>query len=121
MLVSRFAFVAATAFAAGCGRSEATGPSSTDTFGGSRTATLVDVNMPGVVYIPNHVDVAAGGTVRFIFSSVAHDVRFNGAPNAPADILVTSNATVSRTFAVAGTFPFLCTLHTNMSGTVVVH
>lgn len=98
-----------------------TGNSNPDTFGGSATATLVDVNMPGLVYSPNRIDLAQGGTVRFIFTAVAHDVRFNGATGAPADIQVESNTTVSRTFANKGTFNFLCTLHSGMTGTVTVH
>jgi plastocyanin len=48
-------------------------------------------------------------------------VRFNGNSSAPTDILVSSNTTISRTFANTGTFAFLCTLHANMIGTVTVH
>ena len=96
-------------------------PTNTDTFGGSATATSVDVNMPGVVFAPNRIDIAKGGVIRFIVTAVAHDVRFNGVTGAPADILATSNVTVSRTFATAGTFPIVCTLHSNMTGTVIVH
>lgn len=77
--------------------------------------------MPGVVYNPNHVDIAQGGVVRFVFTAVAHDVRFNNAAGAPADIQVTTNATVTRTFENKGTFNFLCTLHENMTGVVTVH
>jgi plastocyanin len=77
--------------------------------------------MPSVVFTPNNIDIAQGGEVRFVFASLAHDVRFNGAANAPADIQVSSNVTVSRTFPVAGSFAFLCTLHSNMSGKVLVH
>jgi plastocyanin len=107
--------------AGACSGSESTAPTNTDTFGGSATATSVDVTMPGLVYTPNRIDIAQGGTVRFIFAALAHDVRFNGATGVPADIQVTANATVSRTFATKGAFPFLCTLHANMTGTVTVH
>lgn len=115
----RFAALAATALFAGC--SGSTEPKQADTIGGSATATAIDVNMPGVVYTPSHIDIAQGGVIRFIFAAVAHDVRFNGAAGAPADVLVTSNTTVARTFSTKGTFAFLCTLHDNMTGTVVVH
>lgn len=77
--------------------------------------------MPGVTFIPNKIDIAQGGTIRFVFAAVAHDVRFNGHPAAPQDIQVTTNATVNRVFATKGTIPFLCTLHANMTATVVVH
>lgn len=111
--------LAAAFLAAGCSGSEPTAPA--DTFGGSATALSVDVTMPGTAFIPNHIDIARGGVVRFVFAALAHDVRFGGNTSAPDDILVTSNTTVTRTFANAGTFTFLCTLHANMSGTVVVH
>jgi plastocyanin len=119
--------MAVASFAGACGgggSDKSTGPtggSNTNTTGGSATATLVDVNMPGVVYAPNLIDIAQGGTVRFVFTAVAHDVRFNGAAGAPADVGVTTNLTVSRTFATKGSFAFLCTLHANMTGVVTVH
>ncbi len=109
-------------FAAGCsGSSSPTSSTNTDAFGGSATATSVNVTMPDVVYNPNHIDIGRNGVVNFVFASTAHDVRFGGNAQAPSDILVSSNTTVSRTFTNAGTFTFLCTLHANMSGVVVVH
>jgi plastocyanin len=116
--------VALTVASCGGGGDKSTGPtgnSNPDTFGGSATATLVDVNMPGLVFNPNRIDIAQGGTVRFIFTAVAHDVRFNSAAGAPADIQVTANQTVSRTFANKGTFNIVCTLHAGMTGAVTVH
>jgi plastocyanin len=115
----RLIALAAALLAAGCSGSSPTAPA--DTFGGSATALSVDVTMPGTAFNPNHIDIAKGGVVRFIFAALEHDVRFGGNASAPSDILVTSNATVTRTFANAGTFTFLCTLHANMSGVVVVH
>ena len=119
----RIVTVCAVIFAAGCSGSgsDVTGTTTTDTFGGSATATTVAVTMPNLVYNPNHIDIARNGVVNFVFSSIAHDVRFGGNAQAPNDILVTSNTTVSRTFTNAGTFTFLCTLHANMTGVVVVH
>lgn len=128
--VGRLLLLAAVVVVTSCGGSSGSSsgsnsnpaaPTNTDTFGGSATATYVDVNMPGVVFAPNRIDIAKGGVIRFIFTAVAHDVRFNGVTGAPADILATSNVTVSRTFATAGTFPIVCTLHSNMTGAVIVH
>ena len=93
----------------------------TDVTGGSATATSVDVNMPGERFVPNKIDIAQNGTIHFVFSGLAHDVRFNSNPLAPDDILVTSNSTVNRTFTNKGTIAFICTLHANMTGTVTVH
>lgn len=103
---------------AGCSKSEPTAPA--DSAGGSNTALSVDVTMPGTSFQPNRIDLAQGGTIRFIFSALAHDVRFSGA-GSPADIPVTTNATITRTFAAKGSYSFLCSLHANMTGTVVVH
>ena len=108
--------------AASCADKSPTAPSSgTITNGGSATALSVDVTMPSVVFAPNHIDIAQGGVIRFIFTALEHDVRFGGVAGAPSDILTTSNTTISKTFATKGTFNFLCTLHANMTGVVVVH
>lgn len=129
MRIRVIAATAALSVVAACGGGDkSTGPAgttntntSTNTFGGSATATLVVVNMPGTTFNPNNIDIAQNGVVQFVFADVTHDVRFNGAAGAPADILATQNVTVNRTFATKGTFPFVCTLHANMTGTVVVH
>ena len=115
----RLCVLAAILTGAACGSSPTATPA--DTFGGSATATSVDVSMPGSRYAPNHIDIAQGGVVQFIFPAEAHDVRFNNAAGAPSDVLAATNSTVARTFANKGTFPFLCTLHDNMTGTVIVH
>ena len=120
----RLALLAVIITAVGCGDGvlgAASRDTLGDTFGGSPTATSVDVTMPGGFFTPNRIDVARGGVVRFVFTAVVHDVRFNGAVGAPTDVLATSNTTVARTFNNTGTFAFLCTLHPNMEGSVVVH
>jgi plastocyanin len=66
------------------------------------------------------VDIAAGGTVTWTFET-RHNVTFSSVSGRPADIPNTSSGSVSRTFAQAGTFDYHCTIHTGMSGTVVVH
>jgi plastocyanin len=81
----------------------------------------VDVNMPGNIFSPFSVDIARGGAVRFVFPSDAHNVIFDNVSGKPADILVTTSQTVTRTFSVAGTFPYSCTIHPGMVGQVVVH
>jgi plastocyanin len=112
--------LAAAAVVMSCS-SGATAPAVVNTFGGSETALAVTVDMPGNTYAPNNIDIAAGGTVTFVFPITPHDVRFGGNTSAPADILATMNVTVARTFTVKGTFAFVCTIHDNMSGKVVVH
>ncbi len=74
-------------------------------------------------YSPVQTDVALGATVQFVFPSLGHNVFFNASPaGAPADIPgVVSNQTVSRQFAVRGSFVYNCTIHPGMTGTIVVH
>jgi plastocyanin len=78
------------------------------------------VNMPGNVFSPTTADIAQGGSISFVFPSVAHNVLF-GTTGAPQDIPITSNATIARTFATKGTFNYSCSVHPGMIGTVVVH
>lgn len=86
------------------------------------TAGLAVVTMPpGDVFAPFQVTIPAGGTVRWEFPQRAHNVIFEKKTGVPADIQQTTNAAVSRTFAVAGTFPYDCTLHPGMAGEVIVH
>ena len=78
------------------------------------------VNMPGTLFSPTNVDIAQGGTVSFVFPALAHNVLFNSTAGAPQDIPITSNATVTRTFATKGTFNYVCSIHTGMIGAIVV-
>ncbi len=48
-----------------------------------------------------------------------HNVNFSTA-GAPANIDNTSSGAVTRLFPNAGTFQYQCTLHSGMTGTVVV-
>lgn len=73
------------------------------------------------VFTPATVDITAGGTVTWTFGARAHDVNFAGTSGAPADVPVTTNAQVARTFNTKGSFGYDCTLHSGMVGTVRVH
>ena len=62
-----------------------------------------------------------GGNVRFQFTPIDHNVIWSPRlPGSPADILVTTNALVSRTFPTVGVYPFDCTVHPGMSGRIIV-
>ncbi len=83
--------------------------------------TSTDVAMAPASFIPFESVVKVGGTVRFFFTAIDHNVIWNPRlPASPADILVTTNATVLRTFPTVGVFPFECTVHPGMIGRVVV-
>jgi plastocyanin len=77
---------------------------------------------PGLTFDPAQVDVTAGGTVTWHFGTVTHNVTFTGAgAGTPANIDNTTSANRTATFTTAGNFPYHCTLHAGMNGTVVVH
>ncbi len=105
------------------------------TFGGVTKTTTVQVVVTGSLgtsasvaasgttannFQPQVVGVARGGTVTWSFAAVEHNVTFSGGSGAPANIPNTVNANVSRTFGTAGNFPYDCTLHAGMVGTVIV-
>ena len=80
-----------------------------------------DIDMPGLSFSPLQSDIAQGGVVRFNFPALQHNVVFNAATGAPANIPVSSSTTISRTFNAKGTFNYTCTLHSGMSAVIIVH
>ena len=72
-------------------------------------------------FTPSSLTVTVGTSVDFVFQSVGHNVVFNAVAGRPADIPGTnSSVTISRTFSTAGTFPYQCTIHGGMTGTIIV-
>lgn len=84
--------------------------------------TTVTVNaLASLAFSPSSVTVAPGGVVTFVFGSVGHNVKFDTGANPPSDITgVNANTSIPRTFATAGTYTFHCTIHPQMTGTIVV-
>jgi len=78
------------------------------------------VSMPGFSFVPFNTTIKVGGKVIFDFPAESHNVIFSRITGAPEDIQETVNKKVSRQFDVAGTFPYDCTIHPGMSGTVAV-
>lgn len=87
--------------------------------GAGPAPTSAQISMPDTSFEPHAVTVAAGGVVTFVFTAIAHDVRF-GSGSGVTDIPVTTNSTVTRTFNTKGTFSILCTLHAGMTGSITV-
>lgn len=80
-----------------------------------------EVTMPGNTFSPFLTTIGVGGTVTFRFGSVDHNVIFNPSIlGRPADIQITRNVNVARTFTTRGTFPYDCTVHPGMSGQIEV-
>lgn len=101
--------------AAACGGSTpySTGPS------GTPPANTVDA-LASLAFNPSSLTVSTGTAVTFSFGSVTHNVTFTAATGVPANIGDTQSANVSRTFSTAGTFSYHCTIHPQMTGTIVV-
>ena len=77
---------------------------------------------PGITFSPNQLTVARGANVIFAlgFDGIGHDVRFTVKTGSPADIPVTTRQYIARNFAVAGSFPFFCPTHPEMTGVIAV-
>ncbi len=83
--------------------------------------TTVTVNMPGQTFAPFRALVKRGGTVNYVFPSLAHNVIFERVPGAPADIPgQVTNQTISRRFDTVRLYQYTCTLHPGMDGEVDV-
>ncbi len=82
------------------------------------TAVAVEATNANV-FTPASTTIAEGGVVTFSFGSIGHNVLFQSA-GAPTNVPVVSSSSVARTFPAAGSFPYVCSLHSGMSGTVNV-
>jgi plastocyanin len=84
------------------------------------TSGTVDAT-PNITFNPSPLNIVAGGTATFAFGSVGHNVYFDGATGAPADIPgVNVNTSVTRMFPTAGTYVYTCHIHPGMTGRIVV-
>jgi plastocyanin len=70
-------------------------------------------------YGPASIDVTVGTTVAWTNEdSASHTVTADDGSFDSASLA--NGATFSQAFATAGTFPYHCTIHPNMKGTVIV-
>ncbi len=77
----------------------------------------VDVAIRSYAFSPESVQIAAGGTVRWInYDNVPYNVQGNGFSSG----LIFHGHTYSFTFDKQGTYNFNCSIHSDMQGTVTV-
>jgi plastocyanin len=79
------------------------------------------VKIKDIAFKPARVTIRRGGSVRWTFLDVAtsHNVRSSGRPRF-AGSPTKKTGTFRVTFKRAGTYRYVCTLHLNMKGLVVV-
>jgi plastocyanin len=79
-----------------------------------------EVWIQGMTFSPATITVTAGTTITWTNQdAVAHTVTSNtGLFNSGS---ISSNGSFSNTFNTAGTYPYYCSFHTGMKGTVVVN
>jgi plastocyanin len=82
---------------------------------GAPDDTVVIADM---AFAPAELVVPAGMTVTWVWDdgTIPHDVTFDDGPASPLQ----ETGTWSRTFDQPGTHPYICSIHPQMTGTVVV-
>jgi len=114
---------------AGCGSSDDnssdSGSSSTTTDaqpagGGGASGSTVEVNMKNIEYVPKAVTAKVGQTVHWTNGdSVAHTVTSKGGASFDSGTL-DPGADFSFKVTKAGTINYMCQIHPNQTGTIVV-
>src|SRR5262245_6315806 len=95
-----------------CGPSQAAQDPPTPTASNGPTVTIKDL-----AYAPKALTVPAGTTVTWAWhdGAIAHDVKGPGFKSK-----VVSQGTFAHRFTQPGTYPYLCSLQPNMTGTIEV-
>jgi plastocyanin len=85
------------------------------------TTATVTASGSGSTFSPDSVRIATNGTVRWNFPGPeTHNVTFLANPPPGGNIGNRNSGSEERTFPTAGSFGYHCTLHSGMSGKVVV-
>ena len=84
------------------------------------TTAAVEASSTANTFTPANVTIAKGGTVTWSIGTRRHNVTFFGNAGSPANVESATSTTASRTFPVAGVYPYNCSLHAGMTGSVTV-
>lgn len=87
--------------------------------GGSGGINSKTIYMKNSVFSNTNLTVTIGGTVVWVNDdNMVHTVTANDGSFNSGDIQV--NSSFSKTFNATGAYPYHCTYHSNMTGTIVV-
>jgi len=91
-----------------------------DTFT-TTAAVITTVTVADNSFTPGSISVPQGTNVTWDWQGVSlHNVTFDAVAGAPTNIPNKSSGTASKAFNTAGTFPYHCTNHIGMNGSVTV-
>jgi len=105
------------------GGSDSTGPLTTggNNTGGTPPVAATAVDMSNFAFTPKAIKVASGATVTWTNTDgVAHNVTFDGGAVAASGTIAGGAAKALVMPTAAGTYPYRCTFHSGMTGSVVV-
>ena len=93
-------------------------PTSVPTGTGGNTTRDIDIAITGSSYAPGNVSIRAGAQVRWVNrDGDTHTVTFDDGVDSGR---MSGGSTFTRRFPAAGTFPYHCSIHPTMNGTVTV-
>ena len=117
--------IALSAMSMGLPAACATRAQSADPHGADAPATpapsAATVTLSDVTVTPRSVDIAAGGTVTWRNDDLTAHRLVSLAPNVVQSPRLEIGASYALTFSSPGTYPYYCTIHDTMKGTVIVH
>ncbi len=103
---------------AGCAGTPAASPGATPG-GGGQQGGGASVSIVDFAFQPQNATVKVGQTVTWTNNGAApHTVKWQ--QGAPESQRLQKGNTYQRTFDTAGSFPYVCGIHPNMTGTVTV-
>ncbi|HEX3899434.1 MAG TPA: plastocyanin/azurin family copper-binding protein [Mycobacteriales bacterium] len=107
---------------AACGGSSSGGSSPVSPGTSPNVAAGPTVTISDFKFSPATLDVKVGTTVTFVQEgAVAHNATGSGAASfIKSPQTMTKGQTYTVTFSKAGTYPYICSIHPFMHGTVVV-
>lgn len=100
-----------------CSNDNANPGSSND--GGGQAPNTVDIS--NFAFSPQTITLAAGTEITWTNKDAAAHTVTSDDGNFPSSGNLSQGQTYKVTFSTAGTFPYHCTIHPSMTGTVIVN